>query len=66
MEKKRILFSVQMVGHGHQWQAGKEYDIPAKEAERIVAAGFAEYVEKPAEKPAEKPEPVEDTKKKPK
>jgi len=37
----KIKFLISMAGHSHTWDRGQEYDVDAKEAARLVEAGYA-------------------------
>lgn len=41
----RVKFKTCLSGNGFVWNVGDEFDMPADEAGRLAAAGFAELVE---------------------
>lgn len=42
MRRVRVIMLVSMAGEGFTWEPGAEVELPADEAKRLIAAGFAE------------------------
>lgn len=49
---KRVKILTSMAGDGFAWQLNDEVELPAEEAQRLIAAGYAVEAEKPKKKKA--------------